>query len=405
MTFYSSSESFFFDAVASSTVPVVHIVPLTQFDVFQYLDAHPEDAWKYLESRPSLLKLIASTLQDQNGRGADTQNSVFAGGQSDFELFGTMPAPNRPARKITKLVITNSSNIDRVNRPENNGNQSSKSAQISGDTSLSRRIPSGNLAKPRSKVSIPFCPPTATKYPPNSPQPRNLSVSPSPPSPPLAPPSEPSSDDTWHPRSQSVESDQPSAADPLTPPAEEMADPKEAHSACSFSPNGESSAERSTGECDDSYAMIPYPAPVELVLASYMQKKGKLWRLFEEESCIRHMLAIRDEGVLKGEARFLEAQRRMKDINGVDKPAANAVKNFWNRTGRARSGYDERKNKRAPLSTSQQGKHARANRTASFSSSTAQDTRRQSVDTSHAVKPIVRKRKHEGDGSDDEYRP
>ena len=50
-----------------------------------------------------------------------------------------------------------------------------------------------------------------------------------------------------------------------------------------------------------------------------------------------------------------------------------AVKNFWNRTGRARSGFDERKNKSKPLATSKQGKKAKEeNRKRKASSNSAE---------------------------------
>ncbi|KAK6366286.1 hypothetical protein LTS17_010792 [Exophiala oligosperma] len=137
---------------------------------------------------------------------------------------------------------------------------------------------------------------------------------------------------------------------------------------------------------------LPYPAPERLVAASRSEPKGKKWRLFEEESCIRHMLSIRDEGILHGEDRFREAQRRMAHVDGIQKDAKYAVKNFWNRVGRARSGFDERKNQKAPLATSQQGKTARA------SSSVSSATPRKRKNVSKATKT---KRKYESDSEDD----
>ncbi|KIW20137.1 hypothetical protein PV08_00712 [Exophiala spinifera] len=136
---------------------------------------------------------------------------------------------------------------------------------------------------------------------------------------------------------------------------------------------------------------IPYPAPRNLVTASMSQQKGKKWRLFEEESCIRHMLNIRDEGVVQGEDRFREAQRRMASVDGIHKDAKYAVKNFWNRVGRARSGFDERKNQKAPLATSQQGKTARA------SSSCSNSTPRK---RKNGPKTRKTKRKYESDSED-----
>lgn len=104
---------------------------------------------------------------------------------------------------------------------------------------------------------------------------------------------------------------------------------------------------------------LPFPAPPTLVEASKKEPEGKKWRLFEAESCIRHMLDINKEGILEGQARFTEAQRRMASIDGVRRDGKTAVKNFWNRYGRARSLFDERKNKNAPLATSKQGKAAK----------------------------------------------
>lgn len=155
--------------------------------------------------------------------------------------------------------------------------------------------------------------------------------------------------------------------------------------------------------------IIPYPAPVELVEASRKEPKGKKWRLFEEESCIKHMLVIRDERQLQGEARFAEAQRRMKEIDGVDKPATHAVKNFWNRYGRARSGYDERKTKSAVLSTSQQSKHPKSKRHAPAvpPATLGKQSRRKVGNGACQPRSVIRKRKNNDDDDDSEceYRP
>ena len=101
---------------------------------------------------------------------------------------------------------------------------------------------------------------------------------------------------------------------------------------------------------------MDYPAPSELLIASKKQEAGTKgsWRLFEEDKAIKHMFDVRDEGQLAGETRFQEVSNRLKR-EGIDRGFF-AVKNYWNRTGRARSGFDERKNKTAPLATSKQGK-------------------------------------------------
>jgi hypothetical protein len=103
-------------------------------------------------------------------------------------------------------------------------------------------------------------------------------------------------------------------------------------------------------------AFMSYPAPRDLLAASRKQNAGtkSSWRLFEEDRAIKHMLDIRDEAQVSGEARFQQVSDRLK-AEGIGRGFF-AVKNYWNRTGRARSGFDERKNKTAPLATSKQGK-------------------------------------------------
>ena len=105
--------------------------------------------------------------------------------------------------------------------------------------------------------------------------------------------------------------------------------------------------------------LMPYPAPVGFIKASMNQPKDSKnsWRLFEEERAIKLMLDVRDEGVISGEDRFREVALRLC-AEGFDRTWV-SVKNFWNRVGRARSGFDERKNKTAPLATSKQGKLAK----------------------------------------------
>jgi hypothetical protein len=101
---------------------------------------------------------------------------------------------------------------------------------------------------------------------------------------------------------------------------------------------------------------MDYPAPADLLAASRKQNAGTKgsWRLFEEDRAIMHMLDVRNEARLAGESRFEEVSTRLK-AEGIERGFF-AVKNYWNRTGRARSGFDERKNKTAPLATSKQGK-------------------------------------------------
>jgi hypothetical protein len=124
--------------------------------------------------------------------------------------------------------------------------------------------------------------------------------------------------------------------------------------------------------------LIPYPAPAHLVAQSRTQEPGRGWRLWEQESCIRHMLDINKEGQLAGEARFTEALRRMRQYDNSARTGPSVVKNFWNRIGRARSGFDERRNKNSPLATSKQGKYAKDTKTTSITSSRASKQRKAS---------------------------
>ena len=81
------------------------------------------------------------------------------------------------------------------------------------------------------------------------------------------------------------------------------------------------------------------------------------WSKHEDTECIRHMLDIRAEGKLSGEKRFDEASRRLT-AEGINRSFI-AVKNRWNRGLRERSGFDERKNKSQPLTTSKQDKRTK----------------------------------------------
>lgn len=152
---------------------------------------------------------------------------------------------------------------------------------------------------------------------------------------------------------------------------------------------------------DNETEFLPFPAPAELVSKSRKEPPGKKWRLFEEESCINHMIDIREEDVLTGEARFAEAQRRMLQIDGIDKPGKFAIKNFWNRVGRARSGFDERKNKNAPLATSQQ---KQPRKTSGTSSTSAQSATRKRKAPSSSTRNTKRRRtvKFESEDEDDD---
>lgn len=126
--------------------------------------------------------------------------------------------------------------------------------------------------------------------------------------------------------------------------------------------------------------IVPYPAPAGLLAASYQKYQNNLeavqrailtkksthfkynrepampWTVWEDDLVIGHMLNIRlDRSVPLTEARFEECSKRLREIDHVHRPPG-AVKNMWNRIGRARSGFDERKSKSKVYATSQQGK-------------------------------------------------
>lgn len=79
---------------------------------------------------------------------------------------------------------------------------------------------------------------------------------------------------------------------------------------------------------------------------------GTIWNEEEKVMAIDFMREIVQEGKITGETRFAEIARRMR-LRGHNR-AWTSVKNAWNRGLRERSGIDERKNKKAPLTTSKQ---------------------------------------------------
>lgn len=109
-------------------------------------------------------------------------------------------------------------------------------------------------------------------------------------------------------------------------------------------------------------ALIPYPAPPDqLAKDDARPRNSREWSLREEDCAIKHMLYVSKYTQICGEARFGDAARRLNEELGSHRTQT-SFKNFWNRTGRARSKFDERKNKSAPLATSQQGKDVKARR-------------------------------------------
>lgn len=106
---------------------------------------------------------------------------------------------------------------------------------------------------------------------------------------------------------------------------------------------------------------VPYPAPKKFLdrEAGLHKGKGYKWTFEEQDLAIEYMYEMRDDpNMPKTEKRFEEVSHRLKEEHGIER-SKDSVKNMWNRIGRQRSKYDERKNKSAPLATSQQGKQAR----------------------------------------------
>lgn len=119
--------------------------------------------------------------------------------------------------------------------------------------------------------------------------------------------------------------------------------------------------------------IVPYPAPVDILEASQqryfenleaatenIKKGGKAdkipWTVWEDDLIIEHMLDIRlDASIPETEARFEEVSERLRAVNNVHRTKV-SIKNMWNRVGRARSGFDERKRKTEVFATSQQTK-------------------------------------------------
>jgi hypothetical protein len=124
------------------------------------------------------------------------------------------------------------------------------------------------------------------------------------------------------------------------------------------------------------------------------KEKKRLWIDAERVDCIKHMCDIRDEGVLKGETRFVEVARRMQ-LAGFDREWT-GVKNVWNRGLREKSGFDERKNKNAPLTTSKQDS-ATKEKNKKLREMKAQGQISTSTSKPRTTKSLSPKREHESD--------
>lgn len=106
---------------------------------------------------------------------------------------------------------------------------------------------------------------------------------------------------------------------------------------------------------------VPFPAPDKYLdrEAGLNRGKGYKWTFHEQDLAIEAMFMVRnDPTVPRTEKRFEKISRILMERNGIER-SKDSVKNMWNRIGRHRSKYDERKTKSSQLATSQQGKQAR----------------------------------------------
>jgi hypothetical protein len=354
MSFFNANQSFFLDAMASRQLPiVVNVLPLNDVEVFQYLDAHPDALVRYLTERVGLAESLIRTLappQDRDDEAApakgsndDSDNAVADDDDSESVIFVSSGACDEQA-----VVESDEGDND-------NGEVDDDNTSVDSEASEEDDSQAGPEVNPTYAVEE-----------------TNTSVD-----------SVASEEDGYQ-------------AGPEVNPTHAVKENTTTNTPTSSSSNSGSSSTTTPITPPQSSPLQPYPAPANLVAASRLKPEGKKWRLFEEESCIRHMLDIRNENQLQGEARFAEAQRRMASMDGIKKDGKFAVKNFWNRVGRARSGFDERKNKKAPLATSRQGKSATS------SSSRAGSTPRKRKATASTTPKTKRKYKSESDSEEED---
>ena len=105
---------------------------------------------------------------------------------------------------------------------------------------------------------------------------------------------------------------------------------------------------------------VAYPAPQHYRDQEVGLPRGdrRRWTFEEQDMAIEHMFRLdKDPNCPRTEVRWTYISNHLIE-HGINRTPT-AVKNMWNRIGRARSGLDERKNKSAPLATSMQGKKAR----------------------------------------------
>nr|KAK5434682.1 hypothetical protein LTR18_010176 [Exophiala xenobiotica] len=358
MSFFNANQSFFLDAMASRQLPiVVNVLPLNDVEVFQYLDAHPDALVRYLTERVGLAESLTRTLappQDRDDEAApekgsnDASDDVVADDDdSESVIF------------VSSGVCDEQAVVESDEGENDNGEVDDDNTSVDSEASEEDDSQAGPEVNPTHAVEE-----------------TNTSVD-----------SVASEEDGYQ-------------AGPEVNPTHAVKENATTNTPTSSSSNSGSSSTTTPSATPitppQSSPPQPYPARADDVAASRLKPEGKKWRLFEEESCIRHMLDIRNENQLQGEARFAEAQRRMASMDGIKKDGKFAVKNFWNRVGRARSGFDERKNKKAPLATSRQGKSATS------SSSRAGSTPRKRKATASTTSKTKRKYKSESDSEEED---
>ncbi|KAG9775783.1 hypothetical protein KCU88_g5052, partial [Aureobasidium melanogenum] len=403
MAIYNAECSALLNATVSEWCPAIHVLPLNESDVYDFLDAHPDVLVKYLKERAGLAESLVKPLlpglvkttpaQDAAGGRGVAAPSAVADDSVEEEVPGFVFAG--------ELFLDESEAAEESSSPE----LIRETIEISDDEPEEVDNGKGGAKKRPPPLSMP----TSQQWPPRSPvRPSWSPITPPPASPsPASPtPSSSSSESSSKPSSKSAEepesereqsedekssSSEESSASSSKSAKEPESEPEPTEAEKSSSP--EESSSSSEDDSDDD--LLPFPAPPNLVAASREEKPGRKWRLFEQESCIQHMVNIRAEGKLQGEARFREAQRRMAQQDGVVKTGKTAVKNFWNRYGRARSLFDERKNRKAPLSTSKQGKAARAKaaRRKAAAKKTQQAARKRANGTKKAASTLSQKAK------------
>jgi len=329
MSFYSKEQSFFLDAVASTTFPVVQIVPLTDIDVFNYLDAHPGALQEYFKERKGYASsFVEIPVQDLTAQENVPANDSNTAGPSIQQLRSLFDEVDEEADRFAESLFADAHALfeeslfqearaifaeeagpekdESEDEPEDEPEDDAEYAQSEYDEE-SNFSESELASRPLEENFVPSLFPSAPLSSSHPALHRPISLSPSLPSPTLAPTPSP-----------------PPSPSPSPPP--------------------------------------PPPPPQPAVPTSLPPKNSRVWSAAEEDSCCKHMIAVCQEGGIQGEARFRETQRRMIEEDGFQDRGATAVKNFWNRVGRARCNLDERKNKKAPLATSQQGKPSKSAR-------------------------------------------